>query len=200
MPKIRSERVGRFYHYYPGVPAVVTVQARGKNNALAVAWNFPLSFDPPLYGIAVSPRRFSHSLIRESREFTVNFLPLRQAELISAIGGTSGLSANKFERFKIATESPLRIKAPVLEEAYASYECQVINEVRAGDHDLFIGLVVATHIAEGAFEENGTLKVSEVTPSLYLGSDTYLVVQKAQVRRLDREVYAAEYGGLPSFQ
>lgn len=200
MSKIRTEKVGRFYHYYPKVPAVVTAQARGRANALAVAWNCPLSFDPPLYGVSISPRRFTHSLIQESREFAVNFLPLRQAELIAALGGTSGLSINKFERFKIATEPPLRIQAPILEEAYASYECRVINEVKVGDHDLFVGLVVAIHYLEEAFDENGTLKVAQVTPTLYLGSDTYLIIEKGQVRRLDREVYAAEYGGIPSFQ
>lgn len=200
MSKVRSERIGRFYHYYPAVSVVVTAQARDHTNAMAVAWNFPLSVDPPLYGVAISPRRFTHSLIQESREFVVNFLPMRQAELLAAVGGTSGISLDKFERFKIETEPPLRIKAPILKDAYTSYECRVINEVKAGDHDLFIGLIVAIHYAEEAFEENGTLKLSQVTPTLYLGSDTYLVVEKGQVRRLDREVYAAEYGGIPSFQ
>jgi len=190
----------RFYHYYPAVTAIVTVRHGNRSNALAVAWNFPLSVDPPLFGVAISPKRYSHELIVEAKEFAVNFVPLEKAELIAAVGGTSGRAVDKFKRYRIEAERPLKINSPILRDAYASYECRVVNRVEAGDHDIFIGEIVALHYQEDAFDEKGTLNLHKVSPALYLGSEQYLGTARDTLRRLDREKYGTEYGRVPSAQ
>jgi len=101
-----SEDVGRFSQHYPKLAIIVTAQTKGKENAMAVAWHTSLSFNPPLYGIAVAPKRFTYQLIIDSKEFAVNFLPFEAAELIASIGGSGGQEIDKFQRFKLPYLNP----------------------------------------------------------------------------------------------
>lgn len=54
MAKIRREGAGEFCHFYPQLATVVTVRAKDRRNAMAVAWGGPISFAPPLYGVSIT--------------------------------------------------------------------------------------------------------------------------------------------------
>ena len=99
MAKVISEGVGEFSHHYPKLAAIVTAQAKGKENAMAAAWHTSISFRPPLYGASISPKRFTYQLIADSKEFGINFLPFEAAELVASVGGSSGREVDKFQRF-----------------------------------------------------------------------------------------------------
>ena len=75
MTRVISEDVGRFSQHYPKLVMLVTAQAKGKENAMAVAWHTSISFKPPLYGVSVSPKRFTYHLIVDGKEFGINFSP-----------------------------------------------------------------------------------------------------------------------------
>jgi flavin reductase (DIM6/NTAB) family NADH-FMN oxidoreductase RutF len=187
MSKIRIEDVGEFYYHYPMIAAVVTVSAEGRENALAVAWHCALSFEPPLYGVAISPKRFSYQLILEAQEFAVNFLPVERAKLIAAVGRTSGGEFDKFEKFQIAKEEPFKIRAPILRDAYAAYECKLIVHHTYGDHEWFVGEVVAVHYARDAFDRRGLLNIDAIKPAFYLGEDRYAELAKVAVHHIGRK-------------
>jgi flavin reductase (DIM6/NTAB) family NADH-FMN oxidoreductase RutF len=87
---------------------------------MAAAWHTSISFKPPIYGVSVSPRRFTYQLVIKGKEFGVNFLPFKAAELIASVGGSSGGEVDKFERFNIATAKPTRTSVPIPETAYAA--------------------------------------------------------------------------------
>ncbi|MCS7197100.1 MAG: flavin reductase family protein [Candidatus Bipolaricaulota bacterium] len=178
---------GQFLHHYPKLATVVTVKAEGRENALAIAWHCALSFNPPLYGVAISPKRFSYELILESKEFAINFLPIESVKLIAAVGRTSGREFNKFERFQIATAKPMKISAPILGDAYAAYECKLVAHHTYGDHEWFVGEVVATHYLKEAFDAHEVLNVEKIKPAFYLGNDLYAELGKIAVHHLGRE-------------
>jgi flavin reductase (DIM6/NTAB) family NADH-FMN oxidoreductase RutF len=48
------------------------VGTTGKPNILPLAWAMPTSNDPALVAISMSPNRYSHALIEETREFVIN--------------------------------------------------------------------------------------------------------------------------------
>jgi flavin reductase (DIM6/NTAB) family NADH-FMN oxidoreductase RutF len=79
MDKTVTHEVGRFFHHYPHQAVVVTTQSKDKENAMTAVWHAPISYSPPLYGVAISPHRLTYRLIMESREFGVNFMPVDQA-------------------------------------------------------------------------------------------------------------------------
>jgi flavin reductase (DIM6/NTAB) family NADH-FMN oxidoreductase RutF len=189
MAKIISEDIGAFYHHYPRVATIVTAQAGGKENAMAVAWHTPISFSPPLYGIALAAKRFTYKLIAESKEFGVNFIPFEEAELVASVGGSSGEKIDKFRQFNIAREKPLKTQVPILGVAYAAYECKVVDDRLYGDHRLVVGEIVAVHSLKEVLSPEETLDLAKVSPTLYLGSERYLTASGEAIKHLDREVY-----------
>ncbi len=189
MAKVVTESIGEFYHHYPRVPAIVTARSGNKSNAMAAAWHSPVSFKPPLYGISISPKRFTYQLIMESKEFGINFVPFEMAELVAAVGGSKGAEINKFKKFAIAKGKPSRTHVPILKDAYAAYECKLVGRRTYGDHVWFVGEILAVHFAEEVFTSKQVIDLNRVRPLIYLGADFYTTADKSNIRLLEREVY-----------
>jgi len=187
-PKIVTGDIGKFSQHYPKVAVIVTASARGRDDAMTAAWHSSISFKPPLYGIAVSPKRFTYQLITESREFGINFIPSKKASLAAAIGGTLGQQMDKFEKFNIKKEKPLKITAPILKDAYAAYECKLVDSKPYGDHIWIVGEIVAVHFREEAFTLAEVINLDKIKPLLYLGSDFYASTDKNSVSFVRRGI------------
>ena len=194
MAKVSLEGAGRFSYHYPRLVVVVTSHAKEKDNAMTAAWHSPISIKPPLYGVAISPRRSTYELILEGKEFGVNFMPFEKAELLALLGGSKGKKIDKFARFHIIEEKALKTKVPLSEDAYAAYECKLIDHKVYGDHEWIVGEIVATHILEEAFTSGGVLDVARFNPTLYLGGEFYLSTLKGTLRRPDFQVYGGRGG------
>ena len=192
MEKVISESIGAFYQHYPRVAVIVTAHAGGRDNAMAVAWHTSISKNPPLYCIAVSPGHSTYKLIAQSKEFGVNFMPDTKAELVAAVGGSKGSEVDKFRAFCIAKDNPANTAVPILKDAYAAFECKLVDDRLYGDHRLLIGEIVVVHYLKEAFMEDGTLNLEKVSPVLYLGNEQYLNVADCRIRTVNRE-FCVEY-------
>ena len=188
MSKIVSEAIGKFSQHYPKVAVIVTASAQGREAAMTAAWHSSISLKPPLYGIAIAPKRFTYQLITESREFGINFIPSEKASLAAAIGGTSGQQMDKFARFNIKKEKSLKTTAPILKDAYAAYECKLVDSKPYGDHLWIVGEIVVVHLLEGAFTPAEVLDLDKIKPLLYLGADFYASTDKNSVKLIKRGV------------
>ena len=174
MAKVISEDVGTFCQHYPKLAVIVTAQDKGKDNAMTVDWHTSLSLSPPLYGICVAPGRFTYRLIADSREFGINFLPFEAMELVNMVGTSAGGLMDKFERFNIARDEPVKTRVPILRDAYAAYECQLVDDREYGSHRLLVGEIVAVHMLQEAFTPEEILDLDKVSPILYLGREFYV--------------------------
>jgi flavin reductase (DIM6/NTAB) family NADH-FMN oxidoreductase RutF len=180
--------LGKFYQHLPRVATIVTAHAGNKDNAMTVVWHSPLSLRPPLYGIAITSGRFTYELISKSGEFGVNFLPLEAAELAASVGGSTGRRVDKFEKFHILREKPVKTSVPLLKDAYACYECKLVDDTIHGDHHWLVGEIVVVHSLDEAFVKEGMLNTDRVNPAMYLGSDFYITTDKGSKRHLSREI------------
>jgi flavin reductase (DIM6/NTAB) family NADH-FMN oxidoreductase RutF len=188
MPKIVTGNIGKFSQHYPKVAVIVTASARGRDAAMTAAWHSSISLKPPLYGIAIASKRFTYQLITESQDFGINFIPSEKASLAAAIGGISGKKIDKFDRFNIKKERPLNTTAPILKDAYAAYECKLVDSKPYGDHLWIVGEIVAVHFLEEAFTPTEVLDLDKIKPLLYLGSDHYASADKNSIKLIKREV------------
>jgi flavin reductase (DIM6/NTAB) family NADH-FMN oxidoreductase RutF len=187
MEKTVSHNIGAFYQHYPRLAVVVTAGIGGRDNAMTIAWHAPVSKSPPLFGVAASAGHFTTMLIDQSREFGVNFLPDTSAELVAAIGGSKGKDTDKFKALGIEKVAALETAVPVLKDAYAAFECKLVDDQLYGDHKWLVGEIVAVHYAQEFFLENGTLDLAKIGPALYMGSELYLDIKGCKTRCLDRE-------------
>lgn len=115
----------------------------GKKNAMIAAWCAPVSFDPAMLTIHISPGRFTHELISGSDEFAVNILAEDQVEISEHVGSCSGRDVDKFESIIIETFKGEKTDAPLVKGCVANIECKVVDEVTAGDHTVFVGKVLS---------------------------------------------------------
>lgn len=113
-----------------------------KDNIMTIAWHMPVSFKPFLYAISVGKTRFSCKLIKKSRVFAVNFMDANSEKAAVYCGSISGEHIDKFKEGKIEKEESSAIDCPRIRGATAYLECEVVNEVDAGDHIIFIGNVI----------------------------------------------------------
>ncbi len=180
MTRRRSETLDDFYHYYPTVVALVTVQVGEERNAMPAAWHSPVARVPPLYGVAIAPKRHTHGLIQQAKAFAVNFLPLEKVDLISSLGSSSGRDGAK------ATDADLWLPedgavpgAPVLADAYAAYQCTLEASQPFGDHDWIVGRIAMVHTIEEAFDADGVITMNGHTPALYIGKYKFIAPAKS---------------------
>ncbi|MFQ6014151.1 MAG: flavin reductase family protein [Anaerolineae bacterium] len=161
-----------------GPVVLVTAMHRGQPNVMTVAWVTPLSFDPPLVGVAISPRAFTHQMIKQSEFFVLNVPGRSLAEQVEKCGRVSGQEVDKFAVVGLTPTDAVEVEAPWIEECLAHLECGVVNAITLGDHTLFVGRVITAWAEEEAFEETWLLEEEELKPLHHLGASFYGVLEE----------------------
>ena len=136
------------YRYlYPRLTVLVTSGSVEKPNAITIAWSTPLSVDPPLIGILITKKRFSHGIIAHNKDFVINIPDLSHVKGCFHVGSVSGkIEPDKVRNAGFTVEKSERINAPRIKECRINIECTLENIITAGDHDLFVGKVVHVSI------------------------------------------------------
>jgi flavin reductase (DIM6/NTAB) family NADH-FMN oxidoreductase RutF len=147
----------------------------GKPNITTLAWAMPASQDPPLVTISVSPKRHSHTLIKESQEFIINIPTLELLQSTLACGTFSGRSFDKFKKAGLTPIPARTVKAPAIRECIAHLECTVESEVTTGDHTIFVGKVVEAYANPGVFTESYDLKSAKML--YHAGGNNFAVLE-----------------------
>jgi flavin reductase (DIM6/NTAB) family NADH-FMN oxidoreductase RutF len=171
-----------------GPVVLVTTRWRAASNVMPAAFVTPLSFDPPLVGLAVHPSRHTHDMIKYSEEFALNIPSRELLHHCQYVGSVSGREADKFELTKLPTFRARRVEAPLLEGCLGYIECGVADAYTVGDHTLFVGKVVAAQVEKDAFDETWLLDDVDLKPLHYLGLNFYALLGD----RLEARVPSAE--------
>jgi len=146
-------------------------------NLLTIAWTGVDCSDPPVVHVSIRPSRFSHRIIEESGCFTVNIPTrdlLRQVDLCGALSGRDG---NKFARTGLTPVPGEAVRAPFVGECPVNLECRLLQIVRLGVHDMFIGEVVARH-ADAAVVKNGRVDFAKLPLIVYVGGEYWSVGER----------------------
>lgn len=173
--------IDKYYHYaFPMQTVLVTCNdEKGNTNIITLAWHTPISRNPPLYGISISPKRYSHALIKKSKEFVINFIPYAQVEAADYCGTHSGRTTNKLCQTGLTFLPATKLKTPLIKEGYAHLECTLVKSLSLGDHTLFVGEVVAVSADENAFQ-NELLRTDRIHPVYYIGKNAYTTIDRVK--------------------
>ncbi|RLF42467.1 MAG: flavin reductase family protein [Thermoplasmata archaeon] len=171
--KIKGNMDKYYYYSFPMQAVLVTCMDRkGRTNIITIAWHTPISKEPPLYGIAIAPKRYSHKLISETKEFVINFLPFKLVDKIHFCGTHSGREIDKVEETKFTLKPSEKINTPRIEEGYAHFECILHSKNTIGDHSFLIGKIENILIEEKVFT-NDILDNKKIKPAYYVGGNSY---------------------------
>jgi flavin reductase (DIM6/NTAB) family NADH-FMN oxidoreductase RutF len=134
---------------------VSCVGKAGKPNVTTMAWAMPTSINPPLVAISLAPARHSHTLIEESGEFIINIPTLEIIQAVYACGNLSGRSFDKFKKANLTQMPAKKVKAPAIRECVGHLECEVIDQLKTGDHTVFVAKILEAYADMGVFGEGG---------------------------------------------
>ncbi len=167
----KTSDFARFLNCGPTVLAVA--QYHGPPNIITLAWLTPVSHEPPLVVIAVAPRRYSHALISQGREVTINIPPWERLEETYFCGHVSGRDADKFAECALTPLPSRNVKPPGVAECLATLECAVEDERVMGDHTVFVLRVLRIVADEEAVAGRFGLGEGEPTTIHHLGGRVF---------------------------
>jgi len=137
-------------------------------NAFTAAWVMQVSFDPLLLALSINQHHSSYRLLKEVGAFSVNVLKKGQLDLAEYYGRPA--RANKLAGTEWATD---RLGLPLLREALAWFECQVLNEYPAGDHVLVLGKVIGGKLLDPDAEPMSYRQTGEMDGATALFPDEF---------------------------
>ena len=130
-------------HCPTGVTVVTSVRD-GEPRGITLTAFSSVSADPPMVLACVNREARSNLYIASSRIFCVNLLSAQQQELAERFSGK--MREHQFDDIAYETAAT---GAPVLPEAIAYFDCEVVEEHHAGTHSIFIGRVLSCGAREG---------------------------------------------------
>jgi flavin reductase (DIM6/NTAB) family NADH-FMN oxidoreductase RutF len=151
MPKPGKKRdypVSEIRRYLePGPIVLVSSAWRGRTNIMTMGWHMVMEFQPSLIGCYIWSENYSFGLIRKSRECVINIPATDLAATVVDIGNSSGRDVDKFEKFGLTAVPGELVKAPLIDECHASFECKLIDASLIKKYSLFVWEVVKAHVA-----------------------------------------------------
>lgn len=131
----------------PGPIVLVSSHWQGQSNIMTLGWHTVLEFTPSLVGCMISHGNHSHRMIRESGECVINLPTTALTDEAVGIGNTSGAAVDKFAKFRLTATKARKVKAPLIAECHASFECRVRDDALVEKYDFFVFEVVKAHAA-----------------------------------------------------
>ncbi len=159
---MRSVLPSKVSHILSPRLTVLVTTGREESNVMAVSWCTPVSHDPPLVLISVSPERYSYRLLKEHGEFGINIPHRDMVDVVFRAGTQSGSEIDKFEHLGLTPMKAKKIGVPLIKECVGFIECRVSDEFVTGDHVSFVGEVLSVYVMEEYFDERG------ITPDVLL--------------------------------
>lgn len=126
------------------VTVVTTVDTEERPHALTATAFSSLSQEPPLCLVCVKRGSRAHEPMRVGRRFAVNILAAGQSAVSAHFAAPH---ADKFSGVEWAPGPATG--CPLLPDALAWLECEVAEIFEGGDHDIFVGRLLATEVRDG---------------------------------------------------
>ena len=139
------DQIRRFLE--PGPIVLVSSAHAGSRNIMTMGWHMVMEFQPSRIGCYIWSANHSFEMIRRSKECVINIPEVKLAPTVVDIGNTSGREIDKFKKFGLTAETGKKIKAPLIAECFANYECKLVDTRLIRKYSLFVFEVVAARVA-----------------------------------------------------
>jgi flavin reductase (DIM6/NTAB) family NADH-FMN oxidoreductase RutF len=131
----------------PGPIVLVSSAYRNETNIMTMGWHMMMEFSPALVGCLISSANYSYELVRKSRQCAINLPTVDLAETVVKIGNSSGRDVDKFVEFKLTHKPGAHVRAPLIDECYANFECALVDSGWIEKYNVFVFEVVKAHVA-----------------------------------------------------
>ncbi len=129
-------------HFATGV-TVVTTRHNGEIQVMTANAVTSLSLNPPLVLVAVDKTAAMHAALSASRHFSLNILDESQEQLSRRFAMRGPKEVNDLKWLTAVSD------APILADALGWVDCRLAEILPGGDHDIFIGEILAGDCRDG---------------------------------------------------
>ncbi|MES2532973.1 MAG: flavin reductase family protein [Pseudomonadota bacterium] len=132
--------------HHAGAPVIIASGRPGARTGLTATAFCSLSDSPPTVLVCVNKGASAHPVIADTRSFSVNVLRNDQAAVAACFAGQTGLKGE--QRFREGDWAVQQTGAPVMRQALATLDCELLHAHDHGTHTVFVGLVHAVNSDE----------------------------------------------------
>nr|WP_163502133.1 flavin reductase family protein [Halomonas socia] len=168
------ERVRRYLE--PGPIVLVSSAWEEQRNIMTMGWHTVMAFAPSLVGCIISSSNHSYEMIRRSGECVINLPTTALTDQVVDVGNSSGAEVDKFERFGLTAQPAERVRAPLIGECHAHFECRLFDDSLVERYNFFIWEVVSARAAV----------LPEYPETLHYTGDGIFIVAGKVIDRRDR--------------
>lgn len=131
----------------PGPIVLVSSADKDQTNIMTMGWYMLMEFTPSLIGCCISAANHSFEMVRRSRQCVINVPTVDLAPEVVRIGNSSGRDIDKFAEFGLTPRPGAHVRAPLIEECYANFECRLTDSSWVKKYNVFVFEVVKAHVA-----------------------------------------------------
>jgi len=132
----------------PGPIVLVSSRLDDRRNIMTMGWHTVMEFTPSLVGCVIASGNYSFDLVRKCRECVINLPTTALTDTVIGIGNTTGAELDKFEHFGLTAQPAEHVKAPLIAECHANFECRLANDALVDKYNFFIFEIVKAHVAK----------------------------------------------------
>ena len=128
------------------VVVAIAKAANGVCNPITLSWTMATSHKPPMMAVSIGRTRYSLEVFRHAKEFVIAFCSEHQADEAMLFGTRSGRDIDKFAEAGTKLQPAEKIDCVLMADAVANFECKLASELETGDHFIFVGQIVCSHV------------------------------------------------------
>jgi flavin reductase (DIM6/NTAB) family NADH-FMN oxidoreductase RutF len=131
----------------PGPIVLISSAWKDERNIMTLGWHMMLDYNR--VGCFIWDQNHSFDLVRRSKQCVINLPTLDLIDRVIVIGNTHsrGRGPDKFQQFNLTPQPAAKVKAPLIAECYANFECKLIDTSLINKYSLFVLEVVKAHAA-----------------------------------------------------
>jgi len=140
--KITNFEIAKTVIKHPSKIAIAVIKDETeKINLITLEWFMRTSIKPPIFAVSIGHSRYSYGCFQNFRYFNLCFPSKEMRKTALVAGTTSGRDVDKLSLISEKYFDGKFIKLPIFENAAANFECEIISQIRSGDHTIFLGEV-----------------------------------------------------------
>jgi len=112
--------------------------------------------------VGIVPSLHSYGIVKETGVFVANLVPETMRDAYNYLGSHSGRDEDKLAKLGLRLGEGAKIKAPILLGCPVSIECSVVDSIRTGSHEMFIGKIEHVHADANLVDAKGKIDWSAI--------------------------------------
>ncbi|MFH1761524.1 MAG: flavin reductase family protein [bacterium] len=152
MLKPSTNNIANNRKYPEWIVLISSISKEGRPNIMVAGWCMCTSHTPLMYAVSVAPQRYTHTLLSEVPEFVLAAPKFELAKATLFAGTNSGRQKDKIKEGGFEIKPASQVKPYLISGCVFNMECRIVESITTGDHTLFAGEVVQSHVDDDSAE------------------------------------------------